>query len=49
MNRPAHGVPVPRSQRAMDKPRTCDDCSGSYHYTQTHTNPRYYATHPALF
>ena len=41
MNRPAHGIPTPRSARAMDTHRVCHDCSGSYRYTEAHTNPRY--------
>ncbi len=43
VNRPAHGIPTPRSQRAMGTHRVCQDCSSSYHYTHTHTNPRYCA------
>jgi hypothetical protein len=41
MNRPVHGIPTPRTPRVMNIPRTCRDCSGTYYYTDTHTNPRY--------
>lgn len=43
MTRPMHGIPTPRSARAMNEQRVCHDCSVLYRYTEVHTNPRYCA------